>query len=293
MKEAMEAKLESQYFKIDDSIPVEAIMKLADKALKTGDDKKMIGTLADIHNFASSLTKGGNVYIHNPPKTITESSCIKYVREHGIGDYMNAMTFHATFCLLMQDKSAIEGLEANFKHIHGIWMMKELDEGDRLGAELMMILLADTVGFLRGYFNMPKSKAIENCRLHFENQCAIWECTNLGNNLIITPIGEYRFCDSCHKKLLETLPNANLCLELLAKGSKEMVVINTWEEFKDRLLPEFLQMMEDGLMLSGDVCCICGGKAVCTGTGYKPYCGSCMEFPRKVYKSSLKDGGQN
>lgn len=285
----MEVRLKSRYWKdVDNPVPMEGIRDLAVKALKTRSMNTISGTLSDIHRYSSRLGRG-RVYIHRPKMGLTELSCIEYINKHTISEYLNALVGFTSYSLLQQDRSVISVLEEHFKHLHGLWMVKSFKyDEDTRGAELLMVFLVDAIGMLRGYHDMGKSEVILACQDQAKNKCIVWNCPNPGKIIVLTALGPWRFCDKCNEKIMKSLPNVHRVTEMLRQSDGEMVVIKTWEEFKEKLMPEFLQMLEDSLDLAGDTCVVCGEKAVATGIGFKPYCAEHMEFPRSVYKVALR-----
>lgn len=285
-----EVTLKSRYWKdVDKPIPIEGIRDLAFKALKTKNMKEMGGTIADIYTYVSKLGRG-RVYVHQPKMDIKESSCINYINENTISEYLNALVEFTVHSLVQQDKSSIPALEENFRHLHSIWMVKGFKyQEDTQGAEMLMVILLDAVGMLRGYHGMGKSEVILACQDQAKNKCIVWNCPNPGKTIVLTALGPWRFCDKCYGKIMKSMPNVHMAMELLKQSDGEMVVINTWEDFKDRLMPEFLQMLEDSLEVAGDTCVVCGENAVATGIGFKPYCKEHMGFPRNVYKVALRE----
>jgi len=285
----MEVRLKSRYWKdVDNPVPIEGIRDLAVKALKTKNMKTIAGTLTDIHRYSSRLGHG-RVYIHRPKASLTESSCIEYINKHTISEYLNALVEFTAYSLLQQDKSAISVMEEHFRHLHSVWMVKAFTcDDDTRGAEMLMVFLVDSVGMLRGYHDMGTSEIILACQHQAKNKCIVWNCPNPGKTIVLTPLGSWRFCDKCNEKIMKSLPNVHRAMEMLKQSDGEMVVIKTWEEFKRKLMPEFLQMLEDSLDVAGDTCVVCGEKAVATGIGFKPYCEEHMGFPRDVYKVALR-----
>lgn len=285
----MEVRLKSRYWKdVDNPVPMEGIRDLAVKALKTKNMSTIAGTLSDIHRYSSRMGHG-RVYIHRPKASLTEASCIEYINKHTISEYMNALVGFTAYSLVQQDRSAIPVLEEHFKHLHVSWMVKAFThEDDTRGAEMLMVFLVDAIGILCGYHDMEKSEVILACQDQAKNKCIVWNCLNPGKTIVLTPLGPWRFCDKCNEKLMKAMPNIHRAMELLRQSDGEMVVIETWEEFKEKLMPEFLQMLEDALDVAGDRCVACGEKAVATGIGFKPYCKDHMEFPRDVYKVALR-----
>ncbi|GAH56947.1 unnamed protein product, partial [marine sediment metagenome] len=173
MKE--EVRLKSRHFEIkNDHVPVEAICELADKALDSGDNKKISEALADIHKYTASLGRG-DVYVHKPKASLTKSSCIEYINENTISDYLNALIGFTACSLVEQDRSAISVLEEHFKHLHSIWMVKAFKrQDDNYGAEMLMVFLSDAIGMLCGYHGMGRSETVVACRHQAENKCIVW-----------------------------------------------------------------------------------------------------------------------
>lgn len=282
-------KLKSKYFKnVDDDAPLDAIKKLAEKALSTNDQVKIKETLVDIHDYLDKFGKG-KVFVLIPKVDMKESSYIEYINENSIVGYAQNLIGFITYSLLNQDRSAISVMEAHFKHIHNFWMVKAFKYNiDVQSAELLMVYLTYAIGMLRGFYNMEKSPVVLQCKEQKENKCFVWNCPNRGDISFFTPFGIWRFCKKCNEKIMSKLQNIHMCTELLEQTDGEMVIINTWDEFVDRLLPEFLQMMTDCLEIAGHECCICGEPAVGTGAGFKPYCKEHVGFPRDVLKCVLR-----
>lgn len=119
--------------------------------------------------------------------------------------------------------------------------------------------------------------------------CEVFTCNKNAEIYIATPIGVMGFCLDHHLQIMENLDNAERVAEMLWESDGEMVIIDTFDEMKKRLKPEFLKLTTDALMLTDGKCCVCGKPAVCTGAGYKPFCEECYGFPRNVLKCALRE----
>jgi len=284
-----EVTLKSKHFKnIDDNAPMAAIKKLAEKAIASNNDGKIKDSLTDILSYLESIGHG-NVFTLIPKVNMRESSCIEYINEQGLAHYANNLIGFITYSLITIDKSTIYAMEGHFEHIHSFWMVKAFKYDDDVqGSELLLVYLTNAIGMLRGFYNMERSPVILHCKEQKENKCFVWNCPNRGDILIYTPLGIWRFCKKCNERIISKLQNIRMCGELLRQSNGETVVINNWEEFADRLMPEFLQMMTDCLEIAGHDCCVCGEPAVGTGAGFKPYCKEDVGFPRDVLKCVLR-----
>lgn len=284
-------KLDNKHFRdIKDNMPLEAIKNLADKAISSGDKNKIVEAMQDIYVYANEIMHGhSNVYIPIMKTDLSTSSCIKYINEHSISEYLNNLASYASFSLVSQDRDSIHALEEHFKHIHGFWMVKAFKHReDLVVAEISMTLLVNTIGMLRGFHGMEKSPTILKCKKQKEEKCHVWNCPNKSELSFLMPFGIMQLCVRCNDKIMRSSTNAKMCADLLKQSDGKMIIIKTWKEYKDRLMPEFLQLAKDGLKIAGDKCCICGDVAVTAGTGFKPYCKDCMGFPLKVLKVALR-----
>lgn len=288
MKET-HTKLDNKHFRnIKDNIPLEAVKVLADKSISSGDKDKIVEAMQDIYIYVNELGHG-NVYMPIMKTDMATSSCIKYINEHSMSEYLNNLVSYICFSLSNQDRDGIHTLEEQFKHIHGSWMVKAFKHReDLVVAEISMTILVNAIGMLRGFHGMEKSPTILKCKKQKEEKCDVWNCPNRSNLSVIMPFGVMQLCIKCNDKIMQSRKNAEMCAELLKQSDGKMVIIKTWKEYEDRLMPEFLQLLKDGLKLAGDKCCICGDEAVGTGTGFKPYCKECMGFPLNVLKVALR-----
>jgi hypothetical protein len=283
-------KLDNKHFRdIKDNIPLEAIKTLADKSISSGDKDKIVEAMQDIYVYTNEFGYG-NIYMPIIKADIATLSCIKHINEHSMSEYLGKLTSYACFSLSNQDRDSIHVLESHFKHIHGFWMVKAFDHReDLVVAEISMTILVNAIGMLRGFHGMEKSPTVLECRKQKEEKCHVWNCPNKSELSFIMPFGIMQLCAKCNDKIKQSDANAKMCAELLKQSDGKMITIKTWKEYDDRLMPEFLQLLKDGLKISGDKCCVCGDKAVGTGLGFKPYCRDCMGFPLRVLKVALRN----
>jgi len=270
-------------------MPLEAVKDLADKAISSGDKDKIVEAMQDIYVYTNDLGHG-NVYMPIVKTDMATSSCIKYINDHSMSEYLNNLVSYVCFSLANRDRDSIPALEEHFKHIGGLWMVKAFEHReDLVVAEISMTILVNAIGMLRGFHGMEKSPTILKCKKQMDEKCNIWNCPNRADMTIIMPFGEnLQLCVKCNDKIMQSSTNAKMCAELLKQSDGTMITIKTWKEYKDRLMPEFLQLLKDGLKIAGDRCCICGNKAVGTGIGFKPHCKTCMGFPLDVLKVALR-----
>lgn len=138
--------------------------------------------------------------------------------------------------------------------------------------------------------NMTTTEKIKEM---IEAKCSIPDCgkkqfvsSQIGN--LILP-----FCEEHFNKLMFEKPKWHTInkkvMEMLSKSKGEVVEIKTWEEFKEKVKPEFLAVATQGLELTKGKCLGCGRKAVGIVTFCRPVCERCMEFPRMVDKVALKE----
>lgn len=282
-------KLDNKHFRdIKDNMPLEAIKTLADKSISSGDKDKIVDAIQNIYIYTNELGHG-NVYVPIMKTDMATTSCINYINEHSISDYLNKMVSYVSFSLISQDRDSIHTLEEHFKHIHGFWMVKAFKHReDMVVAEILMTILVNAIGMLRGFHGMEKSPMVLKCKKQKEEKCAVWNCPHKSELSFIMPFGIMQLCSKCNDKIMRSDSNAKMCAELLKQSDGEMVIIKTWKEYEDRLMPEFLQLLKDGLKISGDKCCVCGDKAVGTGSGFMPYCKDCMGLPLRVLKVALR-----
>lgn len=95
---------------------------------------------------------------------IAETSCINYINQHSIQDYMSALILQTIKVVSENDKSTISDLESNYKHIFSFWFSKAFEkDSDVVVSEILLVLLSDAIGWLRANHKMGTSPVISEC----------------------------------------------------------------------------------------------------------------------------------
>lgn len=109
--------------------------------------------------------KEDNLFCYKPANmNITETSCIDYINQHSMQDYMSGLILHTVKAVSENKKSSISDLESNYKHIFSFWFSKAFEkQSDVIVSEILLVLLADAIGWLRATQNMGESSIIREC----------------------------------------------------------------------------------------------------------------------------------
>ena len=198
-----EIEFRTKNFAIKSNIPLEAIKELCEETMINANKNSALykDTVEDICEYTAQLTsKKGGVFCHKPHVNIKEASCIKYINEHSLSDYMSVLVLYIVGALADNDKTSITDMESHYEHIFYFWMGHAFErKEDVIAAEFLLVLLSDSIGWLRGKYKMGESRVIKKC-LHIaglidkHDKDLTEEETVL---LIKTGNVRHRLCDVC------------------------------------------------------------------------------------------------
>lgn len=105
------------------------------------------------------------IFCYKPANpNMQETSCICYINEHSIQDYMSHLILQTVRVIAEGDKSSISILESHYKHLYSFWYGKAFSkQSDVTVAEILLVLLSDAIGWLRAKFEMGESPVIKEC----------------------------------------------------------------------------------------------------------------------------------
>ena len=105
------------------------------------------------------------IFCYKPANmNITETSCILYINQHSMQDYMSALILHIVRAVSENDRLLISDLESNYKHIFSFWFNKAFEkQSDIIVSEILLILLSDAIGWIRSKHKMVESPVIHKC----------------------------------------------------------------------------------------------------------------------------------
>lgn len=105
------------------------------------------------------------IFCYKPANmNIEETSCILYINQHSMQDYMSCLILHTIKAVSENEKSAISDLESNYKHIFSFWFNKAFEKpSDVPVSEVLLVLLSDAIGWLRTNHKIGESPIIREC----------------------------------------------------------------------------------------------------------------------------------
>ncbi|HEC82512.1 MAG TPA: hypothetical protein ENI53_01320 [Thermoplasmatales archaeon] len=98
---------------------------------------------------------------YDPLLSLEDVSCVRYIKEHGFQPYFYKLTAHLSiFIHDAKNEEDIKPLEEHYKHIANLYMNFPIKHEDIPVVELMLVLLTNVIGTLRGKLNLPPSPAV-------------------------------------------------------------------------------------------------------------------------------------
>jgi len=130
-----------------------------------------------------------------------------------------------------------------------------------------------------------------------DKKCSVGDCKNDYDNLFFdfgeVGLGLKGFCKWHYEALILNQPKWHdddlEAREIIANSSGNMVIIDTWKDFKEKIKPLFLRVSTSGLEMTRGKCVECGKTAVAIRTFLNPVCEKHLGFPKQVIIEAIRD----
>ena len=99
------------------------------------------------------------------PVPIRNSSCIAYIIQHGIKDYLLNISLMFPFYLDKPNEEKLQVIEEHYRHLFGLRFGKEtpMPKKEFDTAEVMLIFMHNAISYIRGTLDLPPSPVILEC----------------------------------------------------------------------------------------------------------------------------------
>jgi len=93
--------------------------------------------------------------------SLEDVSCIEFIKKHGLQPYFYKLTVYLPiFIHHAKNEQDVKPLEEHYKHIANLYLNFPLRNEDIPVIELMLVLLTNCIGSLRGKLGLPPSQTV-------------------------------------------------------------------------------------------------------------------------------------